>query len=404
MRLPRLKVASATTTRPAPTDGRLPTQRATAPDARADGRDVVTAGELDAELADVLAGGAGRGDAPGAPGSVVEPDSAQQPGSPFIAPPLVLPLPLPLRRRLALATAAVVVIALAVAGMTVAAEQRAAAQAAVEAHSAVMAEQARVYSAERVMLREQYNAATRVQMVAEQTAAATAGVVVLDAARVALAAAPQAAADLLASAQASIDAASAVVGADPMRTVLTIQDAVAAVAAPLQAAVASQGVWQVAEDARIAAAQAAAQAQAAAAATAAKPRTTTRRATTSTASAPGAAAPAPAPASNVPEFSAGELGGAINAFRASQGLGALSVSRSSSLVAHAGAMAQAGDIWHSGGDKIVGYVQPASAAGLVQAWANSPGHRAWMLKTDTSAMQVGAVVLDGRLYGAVNFT
>ena len=69
-------------------------------------------------------------------------------------------------------------------------------------------------------------------------------------------------------------------------------------------------------------------------------------------------------------------------------------------ISRASAMASAGSIWHSGSDKIVGYVQPASAGSLVQAWANSAGHRAWMVTTEKSAMQIGAVVLNGKLYGA----
>jgi hypothetical protein len=39
----------------------------------------------------------------------------------------------------------------------------------------------------------------------------------------------------------------------------------------------------------------------------------------------------------------------------------------------------------------------------VQAWANSPGHNAQMLRTDVSSMRVGATVLNDRLYGAVAF-
>ena len=128
--------------------------------------------------------------------------------------------------------------------------------------------------------------------------------------------------------------------------------------------------------------------------------------------APGAApaprapapAPAPEPARSVPEFSAGALGEAINVYRAQNGLPAMSISRSGGLVAHAAAMAEAGSIWHSGSDKIVGYVMPSSASALVDAWAASPPHNAWMLRTDKSAMQVGAVVLNDRLYGAVNFS
>ncbi|WP_165372863.1 CAP domain-containing protein [Pengzhenrongella frigida] len=356
----------------------------------------------------------------GGPGAarVAEPDTrsplAPATAAPATAAPPMLPVVLParltsLRRRLALVTAVAAVIAVTTAGLTVAHEQQAAEQAAMDARAAVAAAQAEQYAAERQLLREQINAASWAQTLAKQAAAATAGGVVLESARAALAGSPQAGEDVRAALQAALDAATAVVTATPSRSVMTIDAAVATVSAPVQAVVASQAAWQVAEDARLAAERAAAEAAAAAKAAAARaPRTaTTRKATTSTSSAAsGASAPAPAEAaaSNVPEFSAGELGGAINAFRASQGLGALSISRSGTLVAHAGAMALAGDIWHGGSDKIVGYVQPASASGLVDAWANSAGHRAWMLKTTVSSMQVGAVVLDGRLYGAVNFS
>jgi uncharacterized protein YkwD len=97
-------------------------------------------------------------------------------------------------------------------------------------------------------------------------------------------------------------------------------------------------------------------------------------------------------------------GEAINAYRAQNGLPAMSISRSGGLVAHAAAMAEKGSIWHSGSDKIVGYVMPSSASALVKAWAASPPHNAWMLRTDKSAMQVGAVELNNKLYGAVNFS
>lgn len=404
-------------------DAALPTQRTASPGVGSNAGRTITApaDRVDAEVSGPPSA-TGRGLLVGAlpttsglPASLGGPRTptplALAPKQAPIAPPLVL---LSLRRRLALATAGMVIVAVAGAGMTVAAEQRAATQAAIEAHAAVIAAQQQVFAAEQMVMRDENKAASWAQTLAKQTAAAAAGVVVLDGARLALAGAPQAGDDVRGALQASIDAASAVVTAAPTRSVLTTEAAVATVDAPLQAAVAAQAAWQVAEDARLAAERAAAEAAAAQAATAAKaaaaakaatPRatTTTRKATTTSSSGTPAAA-APAPASNAPEFSAGELGGAINAFRASQGLGALSISRSSSLVAHASAMAQAGDIWHSGGDKIVGYVQPSSASSLVQAWANSPGHRAWMVKTTTSAMQVGAVVLNGRLYGAVNFT
>lgn len=310
------------------------------------------------------------------------------------------------RRRVVYVSALVSILALSGGAMTVTHLQQA--QAAESArHAGEVKARAQVFAGEQRMLREQNMVASWAQTLAERAAAVAAAGVSVEAARAALAATPQAGDDLRNAFQAAIDAASAVVTAIPSASVLTIQAAVAAIAGPQQAATDAQVAWQAAEDARIVAEQAAAQAAAdaaarSAAAKAAAPRTTTTpRAARSATAAPAAAA---APTTNVPEFSAGALGGAINAFRASQGLPALGVSRSAGLVAHAGAMAQAGSIWHSGNDKIVGYVQPASAADLVQAWANSPGHRAWMVRTDVSAMQVGAVVLNDRLFGAVNFT
>ncbi len=314
----------ATTTGLPAHDAPLPTQRTASPDA-AVGADQLTGAPpetIDADLTE-SASGIGRGLLVGAlpatsglPASLVgrrEPTPlVRTPTWRPIAPPLLL---LSLRRRLAFATAVMVVIAVAGAGMTVAAEQRAATQAAVDAHAAVIAAQVQVAAAERVVLREEYNAASWAQTLAKQATAAAAGVVAVEAARLALAGAPQAGDELRGASQASIDAASAVVSAVPNHSVLTIQAAVASINTPLQAAVAAQAAWQVAEAARIAAEQAAAEAAAAQAAAAAKaasaqaPRTTTtRRATTTAPAASAPAAAVPAPASNVPEFSAGELG------------------------------------------------------------------------------------------------
>jgi hypothetical protein len=303
------------------------------------------------------------------------------------------------RGRLLLALALIVALAVGGAGATLAHADRVAAQAALEARTALAASQAHAFSAEQRMLREQNMAASWARTLAKQTAAAAAGTTSLAASQAALAGAPQAGADARAALQAAIDAAAAVLATVPTRSVITLDAAVATVAAPLAAVIASQAAWQVVEDARLAAENAAA----AAAAQASRSTTATRKATASSSSAGSTAAAAPATTAGAPEFSAGALGSAINAYRATQGLGALSISRSSTLVAHTGAMAAAGSIWHSGSDNIVGYVQPASASALVQAWANSPAHKAWMVNTSVSSMQIGAVVLNGRLYGAVGF-
>ena len=309
------------------------------------------------------------------------------------------------RRRVIMTVAVAVTLALGGGGTALAYVSRSqAGESARQAHSLQVAAQAQVFASEQKMLRAQNSTAFWAKTLADRAAALGAATAALDAARVALAAAPQAGDAARGALQQAIDAASAVVGVVPTASVLTIEAAVDSVTALQQPVTAAQAAWQVAEDARLAAEAAAADAaaQAAAAAQAQAPRTATRA---PAAPASGAIAPAPeAPATSAPEFSAGALGGAINAWRATLGLPEMTVSRSAGLVAHAGAMAGAGDIWHSGNDKIVGYVQPASAEALVQAWANSPGHRAWMVRTDMTAMQVGAVVLDNRLYGAVDFS
>ena len=98
------------------------------------------------------------------------------------------------------------------------------------------------------------------------------------------------------------------------------------------------------------------------------------------------------------------IGSAINAYRASLGLPQLSVSRSGSLVSHAINMANAGGIWHSGGDNIVACVSNGSASSMVSAWSRSAGHDAQMRRTDVSSMAVGGASLNGWLFGAVKFS
>lgn len=207
--------------------------------------------------------------------------------------------------------------------------------------------------------------------------------------------------------------------AAPNVSLASLRSLVAGVAAPEKAAVDAQTAWQVAENARIAAEQAAA-AEAAAAAAAARAKTTTTRSTTRS-SAPRAASSAPAaPAtggipsgglvckgaggSGAGESSVSAIGSAINAYRASLGLSQLSVSRSGSLVSHAITMANAGGIWHSGGDNIVACVSNGSASSMVSAWSRSPSHDAQMRRTDVSSMAVGGAGLNGWLFGAVKFS
>ncbi|KQY42834.1 hypothetical protein [Cellulomonas sp. Root137] len=247
-----------------------------------------------------------------------------------------------------------------------------------------------------------------------------------------------------ASAQAAVDHANAVLfvvpnAGDASRTALasasgavgtaltasdvslaSLRSLVAGVAAPEKAAVDAQVAWQAAETARIAAEQAAAAAAAQAAAAA---RSTTKAPTRSTArsTAPtsGSAAAPVAPSVGIPsggkvcsgsggsgagESSVSAIGSAINAYRASLGLSQLSVSRSGSLVSHAITMANAGGIWHSGGDNIVACVSNGSASSMVSAWSRSAGHDAQMRRTDVSSMSVGGAGLNGWLFGAVRFS
>ncbi len=225
---------------------------------------------------------------------------------------------------------------------------------------------------------------------------------------------------LLAGLKAAVDLAAST-GANPTASLSALSAAAAGVAAPAQAAQAAEAAWQVADQARIAAAQQAAAAQAAAdAAKAASQTRTVRRTTTSSASNTGTApsptggtrqaipagglvcpgAPVGAAAS---ESSTSAIGAGINAYRQSKGLPALAVLRSSTLVAHAEDMAASGGIWHTGYENIVGCTS-GSVQSLIDAWARSAPHNAQMLRTDVSRMYVGGATGGGWLYGAAKFS
>ena len=103
------------------------------------------------------------------------------------------------------------------------------------------------------------------------------------------------------------------------------------------------------------------------------------------------------------ESSVSAIGAAINAYRQSQGLPALSVVRSGTLVGHAEDMAASGGIWHSGQDNIVGCTS-GSVQSLINAWSRSAPHNAQMLRTDVTTMKVGGASAGGWLYGAVKFS
>ncbi|NMM30794.1 MAG: CAP domain-containing protein, partial [Cellulomonas sp.] len=119
----------------------------------------------------------------------------------------------------------------------------------------------------------------------------------------------------------------------------------------------------------------------------------------------GAAAPAPAAAGAGDVFSAGTIGAELNAYRVSQGLGALAIVSSGARVDHAMQMAASNSIWHStvrSMAEIVGRVSPVSASAMIGAYANSAPHNAIMLGAYSTAY-VGAVTYDGWLYTSIQF-
>lgn len=226
--------------------------------------------------------------------------------------------------------------------------------------------------------------------------------------------------------QGVLTAASGALDADAV-SLTTLRSATGAIAAPEKAVVDAQAAWQAAEEARLAAeaaARAAAAEQARLAAAARAPRgggtgTTVRR---SGGGAPAAGAPAAAgggaPAApavaGLPlaggEASAGDVGAALNAHRAANGLGALSIVRAGSRVEHAMQMAASDSIWHSGTragsprarPEIVGRVSPGNASRMINAYANSPGHNQQMLGSYSTAY-IGAVSHNGWLYTSITF-
>lgn len=196
--------------------------------------------------------------------------------------------------------------------------------------------------------------------------------------------------------------------AQPRTSPYQVAQATAALAQPLSGVLEAEAQWQAAEDARVAAEQ-----QAAAAEAAQRVRTGGRgvRSGESVTPPPAPAVPT-VPASGKQCTSAGgggaaasaaEIGDAINAYRARNGLPALSVAASGTLSSHAVTMSNAGGIWHSGADNIVGCVSNASASSLVVAWSRSAPHNAQMLRTDITSVRVGGALRDGWLYGAASF-
>lgn len=354
--------------------------------------------------------------APSAPAldtpSTTEPAATDAPGA-------TAPARRPRRVRTALVVGAVsLVLGALVAGIVVKvqmdarAAELARAQARVATESAARAVDERFLADRALAVEAASSASFRAAAVAQATA-------VTQAAQATLAATPQAGDGPRAALQSAIDTLGAAAASTGSGTsVATLRTTAAGVAAPQQAAVDAQAAWQAAEDARIAAERAAAEAAAAAEAQAAARRSAAARPAaraprqaaaprSSGGSAPAAAAPAAESAGGwaggVESFGVGGLGEAINAHRAANGLGALSVSGSSSLANHAADMASQGRIWHSGRDHIVGYVQPVSASAMINAYVNSASHNAWLL-SDTSHVSIGAVTINGRLYTAMSFS
>lgn len=159
----------------------------------------------------------------------------------------------------------------------------------------------------------------------------------------------------------------------------------------------AEDAWQQAEQDRLAAEQAAREAEAARQRTVSAPRVSS--------AAPAAASSAGTSwAAGVQSYGIGGLGATLNQRRADAGLNTLTVVGSSSLADHAAAMAAAGSIWHSGHDHIVGWVEPVSDAYMIQAYLDSPPHRAWILKEGISQVAIGAVTINGILYTAMVFS
>ncbi|MBO9553145.1 hypothetical protein [Cellulomonas sp.] len=351
--------------------------------------------------------------APGA-GAPAAPKVGRTPTIPTqrVQPAAELVPPAPRRRKVPIAVAGAVAFALVATGSATWGIQRDRAQAAEEARQA----HARV---------DEVVAAQGADAAATQTVGEHATLVVYDAGRAQVQSAAQAAlahaATTLAGTpnagdgpRAALQGASDALtkaAADPHVSFTSLRTATAGIAAPDAAAVQAQAAWQAAENARIAAEQAAAAQAAAAAAAKAKPRTTTSkpRTSTSTSSGGGSVAPAPETSGGVGSvYSAGSIGAALNSFRASQGLSSLAIVSSGARVSHAQAMAASNSIYHSGATpEIVGRVSAPSSSAMINAYANSAGHRAIMVGNYSTAY-IGAVTapctMGGVSYGECLYT
>jgi uncharacterized protein YkwD len=165
-----------------------------------------------------------------------------------------------------------------------------------------------------------------------------------------------------------------------------------------------EAAWAAAEQARTASEQAEAEAAAASGGTSVRTGTTVAPSTTTTPTTiPAGGKTCTDAGTGAVNASATAIGDAINAYRGVNGLPSLTVTVSGTLSAHAVTMADAGGIWHSGADNIVGCVSNGSAESLVTAWSRSAPHNAQMLRTDVASMSVGGALRNGWLYGAAAF-
>ncbi|WP_421732419.1 CAP domain-containing protein [Cellulomonas sp.] len=323
------------------------------------------------------------------------------------------------RRSVWVGLAAGVALAVAAGGGVYAADQKAQATQARALEAGLRVDQS-VQAAARdaVVARQSDAVVAQAAYVTSRAAATTGAQATVDHANATLAAVPNAG-DAPRAALVSATGAVGTAITAPHVSLTSLRSLVAGVAAPEKAAVDAQAAWQAAENARIAAEQAAAAAAAQAAAAARSAKAPTRSAARAAAPRAAAGAAPVAPSAGIPsggkvcsgsggsgagESSVSAIGSAINAYRASLGLSELSVSRSGSLVSHSINMANAGGIWHSGGDNIVACVSNGSASSMVAAWSRSAGHDAQMRRTDVSSMSVGGASLGGWLFGAVKFS
>jgi len=209
--------------------------------------------------------------------------------------------------------------------------------------------------------------------------------------------------------RAQLDAVSdtlAKVLAEPRTSPYRVSQVTAMLAQPQSGVLDAEAQWQAAEAARVAAEQEAAAAQAPGRVRAGGVRggeVVPPPPTPAQPTVPAAGKTCSAAGLNGTGSSPSEIGDAINAYRATYGLPELSVIASPTLASHAVTMANAGGIWHSGADNIVGCVPTVSASSLVVAWSRSAPHNAQMLRSDIRSVHVGGAVRDGWLYGAASF-